>query len=88
MRVLALVALGAVVTLMLMAAPAFAEANPHASCNGLGGSTESRLYGPGARADVSHEVITVFAVEQGTTPGNIFSAFAQEHAGSALTCFG
>jgi hypothetical protein len=72
-----------------VSAPASAAtANPHASCNGIGGSTETANGGPGARAAIAHEVKDVFAVEEGTTPGGVMSRFAQEHLESVEGCFG
>jgi hypothetical protein len=68
------------------ATPAFA-ADPNASCLGIGGSTETALGGPGARADIAHEVIDL-AAEDGTTPGAQYVVFAHEHLGSVNSCFG
>jgi hypothetical protein len=85
-----MVVAGALVALMpvTLAVPAFASANPAASCNGIGGSTETMLDGPGARADIAHEVKNVIAMESGTTPGGVMSGFAQLHLGSGDACFG
>jgi hypothetical protein len=67
-------------------APAFA-ADPNASCLGIGGSTETALGGPGARADISEFIIDL-AAENGTTPGAEYGVFAHEHLGSVDACFG
>lgn len=66
--------------------PAFA-ADPNASCLGIGGSTETALEGPGARAEIAQEVIGL-AAENGTTPGAEYGVFAHEHLGSGDACFG
>ena len=70
-RIFVLLTVAALMALMLMvsAMPAFAVASPQASCNGIGGSTETLFGGPGARAEIAHEVKHVFAVDAGTTPG-------------------
>lgn len=68
-----------VLVLTVSATPAFAGANPNASCLGIGGSTETALEGPGGRADIAHEVIDVAAPEAGTTPGGVYRTFAREH---------
>ena len=79
---------GAILALMLTvgAIPAFGMASPHASCLGIGGSTETALGGPGARADISHEFIQD-ARDTGSTPGASFNFFAREHLGSVDACF-
>lgn len=74
--------------LIVSAIPAFAEANPNASSLGTGGSTETANFGAGARADISHEVINVFAPEAGTTPRGVYRDSAHEHGGSVEACFG
>ena len=66
--------------------PAFA-ADPNASCLGTGGSTETALFGPGARAYIS-EFIIELAAEKGTTPGAEYAVFARQHLGSVDACFG
>jgi hypothetical protein len=83
-RIVALL-VGSVLALVLTAGatPAFAEANPNASCLGIGGSTETALSGPGGRADIAHEVIDEFA-----PPGDQYAIWAQEHLGSGEACFG
>lgn len=88
-RIVASVTVGAVLTFVPIvgAIPAFAAASPQASCNGIGGSTETALGGPGARADISHEFKND-AAGAGTTPGGIYKVFAQEHLGSIDACFG
>jgi hypothetical protein len=78
----------AVVMLVTGALPALAAANAEASCIGIGGSTETAIEGPGARADIAHEVIEVFAPEVGTTPGGVYSVSAQQHLGTIDACFG
>ena len=88
-RIVALLTVAALMALMLMvsALPAFAAASPQASCNGIGGSTETAQGGPGARADIS-AFIRSEAAAQGTTPGDIYSDFAQQHSGTVEGCFG
>jgi hypothetical protein len=83
-RILALL-VGSLLTLVLTAGatPAFAEANPNASCLGTGGSTETTFSGPGGRAELAHEVIDDFA-----PPGSMYRIWAQEHLGSPQACFG
>jgi hypothetical protein len=83
-RILALL-VGSLLALVLTAGatPAFAEANPNASCLGLGGSTETALSGPGGRTEISHEVIGDVA-----PPGSLYSFWAEEHLGSTEACFG
>ena len=82
-RIFVLLTVAALLALMLMvsAMPAFAAANSHASCQGLAASTDTFLGGPGARADVVHDVIS----EEGP-PGLLFSEFSQFHAGSREAC--
>ena len=89
-RIVVLLTVAALMALMLMvsAMPAFAVASPQASCNGIGGSTETLFGVPGARAEIAHEVKYVFAVEAGTTPRGIYSASAKLHLGSVEACFG
>ncbi len=88
-RTVVLFVVGAILALMLTvgATPALGIANPQASCLGIGGSTETALGGPGARAEISHEFIQE-ARDGGTTPGASFSSFAVQHLGSVDACFG
>jgi len=88
-RTVVLFLVGPILALMFTvgATPAFGASNPRASCLGIGGSTETQLFGPGARADISHEIIQD-ARDTGTTPGATYSVFAQEHLGSIDACFG
>ena len=88
-RIVALLTVAALMALMLMvsALPAFAAASPQASCNGIGGSTETAQGGPGARAEISH-FFKEEAEAQGTTPGAFYSASAKQHLGSPEACFG
>jgi hypothetical protein len=88
-RILLLATVTLVVAAMMvaMAMPAFAAANPRASCNGIGGSTENAEGGPGARAEISH-YFKELAEQQGTTPGAFFSSGAKQHLGSIDACFG
>ena len=61
-------------------APAAAEANDHASCAGLAGSSRAGV--PGAEAEVVQEVIA-----SEFPPGLVnFSDFASFHDGSAEAC--
>ena len=61
-------------------APAAAEANDHASCAGLPGSSRAGV--PGAEAEVVQEVIA-----SEFPPGLVnFSDFASFHDGSAEAC--
>ena len=89
LRILLLATVTLVVAAMMvaMAMPAFAAASPRASCNGIGGSTETAQGGPGARADIS-AFIRSEAEAQGTTPGALYSDSAQQHSGSVESCFG
>lgn len=75
------------VSLVLGASPASGMANPNASCLGIGGSTETALFGAGARADIAHEVNQI-AQDTGSTPGETYAFFAHEHLGSVGACFG
>ncbi len=84
---LATVALVMAAMMVVSAMPAFAVASPKASCNGIGGSTENALGGPGARAEISH-FFKEEAEQQGTTPGAFFSSSAKQHLGSPEACFG
>ena len=88
-RILLLATVTLVVAAMMvaMAMPAFAAASPQASCLGIGGSTETALYGPGGRADIAH-FFKGEAEEQGTTPGAIYNRFAKQHLRSGDACFG
>jgi hypothetical protein len=78
-RIVVMLTVAALMALMLVvsAMPAFAVANPNASCNGLGGSTETALGGPGARAEIAHEFT-----------GADISFSAHQHSGSVEACFG
>ncbi len=72
---------------------AFAVADSHASCEGLGVSAAA----PGQNLEFVHEaagIVAFFAHERkadaeilGTTPGAITSADAQQHLGSPEACF-
>ena len=84
---LATVTLVMAAMMVAMAMPAFAAASPQASCNGIGGSTETAQGGPGARAEISH-FFKEEAEAQGTTPGAFYSASAKQHLGSPEACFG
>ncbi len=88
-RIVVMLTVAALMALVLMvgAMPAFAVASPQASCNGIGGSTENALGGPGARAEISH-FFKEEAEQQGTTPGAFFSSSAKQHLGSPEACFG
>jgi hypothetical protein len=83
-RILTLL-VGSILTVVLTAGatPAFASANPNASCLGIGGSTETALSGPGGRAEIAHDVIDEFA-----PPGGMYATWAQEHLGTPDGCFG
>ena len=88
-RIILLVTVALVMAALMLASamPAFAVANPRASCNGIGGSTENAQGGPGARAEISH-FFKEEAEAQGTTPGAFYSASAKQHLGSPEACFG
>jgi hypothetical protein len=71
-----------VVVQILSAIPAFADANPTASCLGIGGSGDKAL-----RAEDAAFVIED-AAAKGISPGAEYRVFAQEHLGSIDACFG
>ena len=54
-RIVVMLTVGALMALMLVvsAMPAFAVASSQASCNGIGGSTQAILDGPGSTASCS-----------------------------------
>jgi hypothetical protein len=85
MRRMVALLVGSALALVLTAGatPAFADANPTASCLGIGGSGDKAL-----RAEDAHETIDVFAPDAGTTPGGVYRVWAQEHLGSGEACFG
>ena len=85
MRRIVAVLVGGLLALVLTpgTTPAFAEANPNASCLGIGGSTETVFSGPGGRADIAHEVI-----DESAPPGGLYTTWAQEHLGTGEACFG
>jgi hypothetical protein len=66
-----------------IAAPAAADANTHASCSGLAGS--SRAGQPGAEALIQFG-IQADAASQGIPPGAIEGGFSRLHEGSAAAC--
>ena len=85
MILLASVALVTVAVMAAMAMPAFGAASSQASCDGIGGSTQTALFGPGARAAVSHDA-KQGGEEEGTNPGFFFSADAKNHGGDREGC--
>ena len=81
-RILALL-LGSLLAVVLTAGtPAFADADPTASCLGIGGSVDKAL-----RAEDAAFVIEL-AEEQGISPGADYRIKAQEHFGTLEACFG
>src|SRR5215211_1757114 len=69
---------------LVFAVPAFAEANPRASCNGIGVSADAGE--PGAIAAITLE-IHALVKSLGFPPGIVDSTFAKLHEGSVEACF-
>jgi hypothetical protein len=69
---------------LVFAVPAFAEANPSASCNGIGVSAHAGE--PGAIAAITLE-IHALVKSLGFPPGIVDSTFAKLHDGSVEACF-
>jgi hypothetical protein len=69
---------------LVFAVPAFAEANPSASCNGIGVSAHAGE--PGAIAAITLE-IHALVKSLGFPPGVVDSTYAKLHEGSVGACF-
>jgi hypothetical protein len=69
---------------LMFAAPAFAEADSSASCNGIGVSAHAGE--PGAIAAITLEIHGLVK-SLGFPPGIVDSTFAKLHEGSVEACF-
>ena len=79
-----LVVVSAIAAVLILAAPAYGQANERASCIGIGAS--SFAGSPGAVATITHTVHDAYKA-MGLPPGQFEAEFARRHEGSFAACF-
>jgi hypothetical protein len=74
----------AIAAALIVASPAYGQANERASCIGIGAS--SFAGSPGAVATITHTLHDAYKA-MGRPPGHFEAEFARRHEGSFAACF-